>query len=81
MTNLKISKVYPSYEELDQLTGDLPRGWCKIVAEKLVQNGENRSNRYVSNVMKGLFKNINVVAAVIAYRNEVKNILNPETNS
>ena len=76
-----IKNVYPTKDELQQLISDLPRGWCKIVVDKLAQKGETRTARYISNVMHGEFKNIAVVAAVISYRNEVKALLNPSTNS
>jgi hypothetical protein len=79
MTNQKIKNVYPLIDELQQMTSDLPRGWCRIVSEKLAQKGEKRTARYVSDVMKGHFKNIAVVAAVIEHRNEIRELLNPST--
>jgi len=80
MTASNIKNVYPSKEDLRQMRDDLPNGWCKKIAEKLKEKNEIRSWDYISNVMAGRFKNINVVAAVIEYRKEIKNLLTEEPN-
>ena len=75
MTHINIKQAYPTKDEIQQLKSDLPRGWAVAVARKLVANGEKRDSSYVSNVMQGRYKNVNVVAAVIQYRNELNKLL------
>lgn len=72
---LSPDKLYPSKEDLKLLTTDLPRKWCRVVADKLAEKGEQRTKRYISDVMRGYFKNFNVVAAVKEYRKELEDLL------
>lgn len=78
MSASNIKNVYPTKEEITAIRVSLPNGYGKAVQAKLKEKGEDRSLDYIYNVMSGCFRNVNTMAAVIEYRNELRQKLQIE---
>lgn len=72
MSNPDLKNIYPSNQDIRVIRDSLPNGYGKIVQAKLKEKGEERSLDYIYNVMACRFKNVNVMAAIIEYRKELK---------